>query len=97
MHARMTAVKIAPEQADAAVSSFAKTVPGAAKEMGARGTALLINRETGEGLSFTLWEDEASMRASEERASELRSSTSEEMGTEVTRVERYEVAFLDME
>jgi heme-degrading monooxygenase HmoA len=97
MHARMTAVKVAPDQADAAVSSFVKNVPATAKELGAKGTALLINRETGEGLSFTLWEDEAAMRASEERANELRRSTTEEMGTEVTRVERYEVAFLDME
>jgi heme-degrading monooxygenase HmoA len=97
MHARMTATKVAPNQADAAISWFVDTVPGAAKEMGAKGTALLINRETGEGLSFTLWEDEAAMRASEERANEMRGSATEEIGTEVARVEHYEVAFLDME
>jgi heme-degrading monooxygenase HmoA len=97
MHARMTAVQVAPGQADAAVSGFVNTVPGTAKAMGAKGTVLLVNRETGEGLSFTLWEDEAAMRASEERANELRSSTTEEMGTEVTRIERYEVAFLEMD
>lgn len=98
MHARMTAVKVAPDQADAAVGAFLKTVPSAAKELGAKGTVLLINRETGEGLSFTLWEDEAAMRASEERANELRRSTTEEMGdAEVTRVERFEVAHLAME
>jgi hypothetical protein len=93
----MTAVKISPDQADAAVGAFLKTVPDAAKEAGAKGTVLLINRETGEGLSFTLWGDEAAMRATEERANELRRSTTEEMGAEVTRVERYEVAHLEME
>lgn len=98
MHARMTAVQVAPDQADAAIAAFTKTVPSTAKEMGAKGTALLINRETGEGLSFTLWEDEAAMRASEERANELRRSTTEEMGVaDTARVERYEVAYLDME
>jgi heme-degrading monooxygenase HmoA len=97
MHARMTATKHAPDQADAAIAWFVETVPGTAKEMGAKGTALLINRETGEGLSFTLWEDEAAMRASEESASEMRGSATEEIGTEVTRVDHYEVAFLDME
>jgi heme-degrading monooxygenase HmoA len=97
MHARMTAVKVPPGQADAAIAGFVNSVPGTAKEMGAKGTALLVNRETGEGLSFTLWENEAAMLASEERAKELRSSTTAEMGTEVTRIERYEVAFLEME
>jgi heme-degrading monooxygenase HmoA len=97
MHARMTAVKVGPGQADAAIAGFVGSVPAAAKEIGAKGTALLVNRETGEGLSFTLWEDEAAMLASEERAEQLRGSTTAEMGTEVTRVERYEVAFLEME
>jgi heme-degrading monooxygenase HmoA len=97
VHTRMTATKHAPDQVDAAISWYANTVPDAAKEMGAKGTALLVNRETGEGLSFTLWEDEAAMRASEERADEMRGSATEELGTEVTRVEHYEVAFLDME
>jgi heme-degrading monooxygenase HmoA len=97
MHARMTAIKVAPDQADAAVSTYVNTIPGEAKSMGAKGTALLINRETGEGMSFTLWEDEAAMQASEERANELRGTTTANIGAEVTRVERYEVAFLEME
>jgi len=67
------------------------------RRVGAKGSALLINRETGEGLSFTLWDDEAAMDASEERANELRSSSTEQTGTEVTRVGRFEVVHLDMD
>jgi heme-degrading monooxygenase HmoA len=98
MHARMTAITIAPDGADQAIALFREKVLGSAREMGATGAALLINRDTGEGLSFTLWSDEASMAASEESANQLRSSVTAEMGaTGTPRVERYEVAVLEMD
>ncbi len=97
MHARMTTVHIEPGMVDAAVAAYLERIPQTAREMGGKGSALLVNRETGEAMSFTMWEDEAAMRATEERAGELRRSTAEEMGWEVTRVEHFEVANLDMD
>jgi heme-degrading monooxygenase HmoA len=98
MYARMTAVQVAPDQAENAIAAYLDSVPKAAKEMGAKGSVLLINRETGEGLSFSLWGDEQSMHASAERASELRrSTTGQTAGSEVTRVEHYEVVHLEMD
>jgi len=47
-------------------------------------------------MAITLWEDEAAMRASEERANELRRTASEELGAvEQPSVERYEVAVFE--
>ena len=98
MHARMTAVTIPPDGADQAIAIYREKVVAAARGMGATGAVLLINRDTGEGLSFTLWSDEASMTASEESANQLRGSVTEEMGaTGTPRVERYEVAVLEMD
>lgn len=97
MHARMTTVHIEPGMVDGAIATYLETIPQAAREMGGTGSALLVNRETGEAMSFTLWDDEAAMRATEEQAGELRRSTADEMGTQVGRVEHFEVVHLDME
>jgi heme-degrading monooxygenase HmoA len=98
MHARMTAVTIPTDGADQAIALYREKVVAASREMGATGAVLLINRETGEGMSFTLWSDEAAMNASEESANQLRGSINQEIGaTGTPRVERYEVAVLEMD
>jgi hypothetical protein len=64
--------------------------------MGGHGGVLLIDRASGKAMAMTLWEDEAAMRASEERANELRRAASEELGAaEQPDVERYEVAVFE--
>ena len=64
--------------------------------MGGHGGILLIDRESGNALAITLWEDEAAMGASEERANELRRTASEEMGAAgQPSVARYEVAVFE--
>jgi hypothetical protein len=64
--------------------------------MGSHGGILLIDRESGKAMAITLWQDEAAMQASEERANELRRTASQELGaSEPPRVERYEVAVFD--
>ena len=57
---------------------------------------LLIDRQSGEGMAITLWEDEAAMQASEEQANELRRAAVQALGSiEEPRVERYEVAVFE--
>jgi len=56
----------------------------------------LIDRVSGDALAITLWADEAAMRASEERANELRRVASEQLGAAAPpRVHRYEVAVFE--
>jgi len=85
-----------PEQAEQGIASFRDNTLPAVKEMGGRGGVLLIDRESGKAMAITLWEDEAAMRASEERANELRRSASEELGAaDQPQVQRYEVAVFE--
>jgi hypothetical protein len=97
MHARVSFVEGAPENAERGISQFRETVLPMIKEMGGRGALLLIDRESGRGMSVTLWPDEETMRASEERANELRRQAAEQMGAAGAepRVERYEVAVFE--
>jgi heme-degrading monooxygenase HmoA len=57
---------------------------------------LLVDRQTGNAIAITLWEDESAMRASEERANALRAQAADEMGAGAApSVERYEVAVFE--
>jgi heme-degrading monooxygenase HmoA len=59
---------------------------------GFQGVYFLVDRQSGKGLSITLWESEEAMRASEDAANQLRSESAEASGEEILGVERYEVA-----
>lgn len=66
------------------------------KENGGQGGILLLDRETGKAVAITLWNDEETMRSSEQAANEHRSRVSGQMqGTQSPTVERYEVAVFD--
>jgi hypothetical protein len=96
MHARVTTLTGSPDQADAGISDFKDNVAPWVKEQGGRGGILLIDRETGKAIAVTLWNDEQSMRQSEEAANEVRSKVSGVMqSTQAPTVERYEVAVFD--
>jgi hypothetical protein len=96
MHARVTTITGSPEQAEQGIASFRDDTLPAIMEAGGSGGVLLIDRTSGKAMAITLWEDEASMRASEERANELRRTASEELGaTDQPRVDRYEVAVFE--
>ena len=96
MHARVTTISGSPDQAEQGIASFRDNTLPAIKEAGGSGGVLLIDRESGEALAITLWPDEAAMRASEERANELRRAASEELGAAgQPSVARYEVAVFE--
>jgi hypothetical protein len=57
----------------------------------------LIDRSSGKAIAATLWNDEESMRQSEEAANEHRRRVSDEMQTtQSPSVERFEVAVLEI-
>lgn len=96
MHARVSIISGSVDRVGQGITMFQEQVVPAVKEMGGRGAIMLVDRESGTGMSITLWDDEASMRASEERANELRRQATEDMGGGEPRVERYEVAVFDV-
>jgi hypothetical protein len=97
MYARVTIISgSSQDKLDDGIANFRAEVLPAVREMGGRGALMLVDRATGNGMGITLWPDEDSLRASEERANELRARVTEEMGTEEQpRVERYEIAVFE--
>lgn len=96
MHARVTSVAGTPADADAGIDNFRSNVVPFAREHG-KGAILLVDRESGEAMAITLWEDEHSLRASEEAADALRAGAADRMGaTQAPTVGRYEVAVFEV-
>jgi hypothetical protein len=96
MHARVSTITGSPDQAEAGIADFTQSVLPWIKENGGPGGILLIDRESGKAVAITLWNDEESMRRSEEAANEHRRRVSDEMqGAQAPTVERFEVAVFD--
>jgi hypothetical protein len=97
MHARVTILTGgSPDRIDSGIADFRENVAPWVREQGGRGAIMLVDRQAGNGMAITLWEDEEAMRASDQRADELRRDAAEGMGAaEAPRVERYEVAVFE--
>ena len=96
MHARVSTITGSPDQAEAGIADFKENVAPWIKENGGHGGILLLDRETGKAVAITLWNDEETMRTSEQAANEHRRRVSDQMhGTQSPAVERYEVAVFD--
>jgi quinol monooxygenase YgiN len=96
MHARVTSLSGSPADVDAGVANFRENVVPFTREQGGRGAILLVDRESGSAVAITLWEDEAALSSSEERANTLRAQAAEEMGASgQPSVARYEVAVFE--
>jgi heme-degrading monooxygenase HmoA len=96
MHARVTSLAGSPANADAGIENFRANVVPYVRDKG-RGAILLLDRESGDALAITLWEDEQAMQASEDSANTLRAQAADEMGaTDAPTVGRYEVAVFEL-
>ena len=96
MHARVTKFTVEPGRIDDANEYYRSTVLAQARELeGFKGGVALVDRDGGNIFSFTLWENEQAMRASEEAAEQLRSESAEASGATEEDVDRYEVAIAD--
>jgi len=66
MHARVTTVEMQPDKIEESVRMYRDSViPAAKQQQGFKGAFLLTDPNTGKGVSITLWETEADMRAGE--------------------------------
>lgn len=92
MYARVTRSKSPREGIDDVIAWFERdALPQAQAMEEFRGTLLLANRETGEGMTVTLWESKEARDASETGADKLRAEGASAGGLEIVGVERYEV------
>ena len=91
--ARVSSLEGAPDRIDEGIHFIKEQIlPEAHDLTGWRGVIALVDRAAGRTKTITLWDSDESLRASEERANQLRSEAAEAMGETVTGVDRYEVA-----
>ncbi len=98
MHARVTKFTVEPGRIDDANEYYRSTVLPQARELaGFKGGVALVDRDGGNIFSFTLWENEEALRASEEAGNRLRGQAASDLGFPTPVVERYEVGVLEID
>jgi heme-degrading monooxygenase HmoA len=98
MHARVTKFTVEPGRVDDATEYYRSTVLPQARELeGFKGGVALIDRDGGSIFSFTLWENEEAMRASEEVGNRLRGKAASDLQFPAPVVERFEVGVLEID
>jgi heme-degrading monooxygenase HmoA len=94
MYGRLTTLQGSPDSMDQALAQLREKVMPAAQQMdGFKGMIAFGDRSTGKTLTFTLWETEEAMTASEEAGNRLRQAAAEATSSQVGQVERFEVVF----
>lgn len=90
--ARVSSLQGSPGAVDEGIRFLKEQIlPEAGDITGWRGVIALADRGTGRTKTITFWDGEESLRASEERADQLRSQAAKTLG-KITGVDRYEVA-----
>jgi hypothetical protein len=91
--ARVSTLEGATERIDEGIRFVKEQIaPEASDLTGWRGIVALVDRADGRTKTITFWDSPESLRASEERADELRAQAAEAMDEAVVAVDRYEVA-----
>jgi predicted ester cyclase len=93
MNAAVVRTKFKKTDLDKAVKDYKETVlPAIATHQGARSAFLLVNRETGDGISVAIYENEASAKSFGPKADKLIESLKKYMSGDTPTRELYEVA-----
>ncbi len=91
MHARVLRLTGSVDKIEDGVENYTSNVARALNEQeGYAGARLLVNRETGAGVSFTFWRDEAASQASFEAMKSIRAEASSRFGDERPETKVYE-------
>ncbi len=92
MHARVTTFQGKGEKIEDGIRNIRdQVVPAVKKLSGFKGMYHLVDRKSGKGYAFTLWENEEALRASEDAANKLRDQAGQAGGATIVSVERFEV------
>jgi hypothetical protein len=95
VHARSTTIMARPDSIDAGVAFIRDEVMQTLLGMnGCVGLSVLVDRTSGRCIATSAWQDEDSMRASDEQLRPVRSRAAELMGGGEPQVEEWEIAVL---
>lgn len=98
MYARLSTYQGTPIPGSASMTRRADEVLEQIRGLaGFQGLYLFVDRATGKEVSLTLWQDEATMQASESQAAKIRQESAAREGQRVLTVERFEVGFQHVE
>ena len=92
MHARVARYDVTPENIDAAIDGFRKSGDELQALDGLVGGYLLVDEDSGQTLTITLWDNHSTMANSGTRAASLRQAALRDAGGSVISVEEYQVA-----
>ncbi|WP_329382783.1 YdhR family protein [Streptomyces sp. NBC_01351] len=94
MFARLSTYQGSPLPAEGDLAANSEAIVEQIRDApGFRGAYYLVDRASGKAKSLTLWEDEESMLASEDRAAAIRAESARREGQRIITVERFEVGF----
>ncbi|MEV7519274.1 hypothetical protein [Streptomyces sp. NPDC091371] len=98
MFARLSTYQGSPLPAEGDVAAHSEAIVEQIRDApGFRGAYYLVDRASGKAKSLTLWEDEETMLASEDRAAAIRAESARREGQRIITVERFEVGFAHLE
>ncbi|WP_405493564.1 hypothetical protein [Streptomyces sp. NBC_00096] len=98
MFARLSTYQGSPVPATGDVAASSEAIVQRVRDVpGFRGVYYLVDRASGRAMSLTLWEDERTMRESEDRGAQIREETAQREGQRIVSVERFEVGFGHLE
>ncbi|MFC9622999.1 hypothetical protein ACFTXM_24420 [Streptomyces sp. NPDC056930] len=98
MFARLSTYEGSPVPAQGDLTAnWDETLERVREVSGFRGVYYLVDRASGKAKSLTLWDDEQTMQAGEERTTRLREEIARREGQRVVSVERFEVGFSHLE
>ena len=92
MFARVTVIEGPADRADDAVKVINdRAVPAAKQIPGIVAAYWALDRSSGKGVTFAIFDTEESLRASEETARQIREAAVKELGARTVSVEHYEI------
>jgi len=95
--ARISTLEGPPESIEPGIAYIKEqVVPSMTDITGYRGILGLVDRAAGRAKSISFWDSAESLRASEERANEIRSEAAEALNERIIGVERFEVAISEI-
>jgi heme-degrading monooxygenase HmoA len=97
MFARMTKITDLGADVDKSVQTVRDQVIPRVKDLdGYQGFVGFVDRDAGTFMSFTLWESEEAMRASEATTTQLRNEVAKQLTTQEPTVKRFETVILEV-
>lgn len=91
MFARVTRIRFEGNLEEGLRNLRERVIPAARQLTGCLDGYWLFDSSTGDGMAITLWADAATLRDSEASADQIRSRSTQAVGSVPVKVERYEV------